>query len=159
MTYFARAIGSARMKDFGEARKAIDSLESIRDALVARKEAYWSEQVAIQALGARALLDLGDGRVDSALARMKEAVTREDATEKDAVTPGPLYPAREMLGDMLMQLNRPRSALAEYERTLIKEPNRYRSLAGAERAARAAGDKATAEKMRSKIFVQTKHVM
>jgi hypothetical protein len=159
MTYFARAIGSARIRNFGEARKAIDSLESIRDALSGRKEAYWSEQVAIQALSARAWLDLGDGRVDSALARMKEAVTREDATEKDAVTPGPLYPAREMLGDMLIQLHRPRSALAEYQRALIKEPNRYRSLVGAERAARSAGDKATAKKMRSKILVQTKHMM
>jgi hypothetical protein len=159
ITYFARAIGAARTRNFGAAKDALDSLESIRDRLVARNEAYWSEQVAIQSLGARAWLDLGEGRVDSALGRMREAVAREGATEKDAVTPGPLYPAREMLADMLMQLGKPREALAEYQRTLVNEPNRYRSLAGAERAARAAGDKATAEKMRSRIFAQTRRTM
>jgi hypothetical protein len=157
MTYFARAIGSARTKNFAEAKDAVDSLDAIRDRLAARNEAYWSEQVAIQALGARAWLDLGEGRTDSALARMRQAVVREDATEKNAVTPGPLYPAREMLGDMLMQLNQPRSALREYQQTLIKEPNRYRSLIGAERAARVVGDKATAEKMSRQISIQTVH--
>jgi hypothetical protein len=62
---------------------------------------------------------------------MHEAVTREDATEKSAVTPGPLAPARELLGDMLMQLNRPAEAKAEYRATLTKEPNRRHALRGA----------------------------
>ena len=62
---------------------------------------------------------------------MREAATREDATEKSAVTPGPLAPARELLGDMLMQLNRPVEASAEYRATLQKEPNRRHALRGA----------------------------
>ncbi|HEX6533721.1 MAG TPA: hypothetical protein VF041_03940, partial [Gemmatimonadaceae bacterium] len=65
-------------------------------------------------------------------------------TEKSAVTPGPLAPARELLGDMLLELHRPREALAEYRRTLAREPRRYRALDGARRAASAAGDRAAA---------------
>lgn len=135
MTYFARALGASHTKDLAKARSSIDSLAAIRDRLASRDEPYWSEQVAIQQLGAQAWLDLAEGRSDSALSRLREAVSREDATEKNAVTPGPLAPAREMLGDMLMQLHRPAEALVEYKRTLVKEPNRYRSLAGKKRAA------------------------
>jgi tetratricopeptide (TPR) repeat protein len=96
--------------------------------------------VQIQRLGAQAWLDLAEGRERDALAHMTEAANREDATEKSAVTPGPLAPARELLGDMLMQLHRPKEALAAYRATLSREPNRYRALAGARRAAAAAGD-------------------
>ena len=135
MTYFARALGASHTKDLAKARSSIDSLAAIRDRLASRDEPYWSEQVAIQQLGAQAWLDLAEGRSDSALSRLREAVSREDATEKNAVTPGPLAPAREMLGDMLMQIHRPAEALVEYKRTLVKEPNRYRSLAGKKRAA------------------------
>ena len=74
--------------------------------------------------------------------RMRGAAAREDATEKSAVTPGPLAPARELLGDMLLELGRPREALVEYRATLAKEPNRFRALYGAMRAATAAGDRA-----------------
>jgi predicted negative regulator of RcsB-dependent stress response len=59
---------------------------------------------------------------------MRAAATREDATEKSAVTPGPLATARELLGDMLMELNRPAEARAEYRATLQKEPNRRHAL-------------------------------
>ena len=151
MTYFARAVGAARTRDFAKARVSIDSLASIRDRLGARDEAYWSEQVAIQHLSAQAWLDLGEGRVDSALARMRRAAVREDATDKNAVTPGPLFPAREQLGDMLMQLGRPKEALAEYRATLSKEPNRYRSLAGGAKAATAAGDATAAREYQAKL--------
>jgi hypothetical protein len=82
---------------------------------------------------------------------MTEAATREDATEKSAVTPGPLAPARELLGDMLMELGRPADALAEYRRTLAKEPGRYRALDGARRAASAAGHAADAAKYAREI--------
>jgi hypothetical protein len=103
-------------------------LASIQKRLSAKGEAYWAEQVAIQQLAASAWLDLAERRNDDALARMREAAAREDATEKAAVTPGPLVPARELLGDMLMELNQPAAAIAEYRATLQKEPNRRRSL-------------------------------
>jgi tetratricopeptide (TPR) repeat protein len=72
---------------------------------------------------------------------MEEAATREDATEKAAVTPGPIKPARELLGEMLLELKRPADALAAFEVTLKKEPNRFRATYGAARAAQAAGQR------------------
>lgn len=139
MTYFARALGAVHTKDLGRAHASVDSLAAIRDRLAPREQ-YWSEQVAIQHLAAKAWLELGEGQADSALAYMRQAATREDATEKNAVTPGPLAPARELLADMLMQLNKQREALAEYRKTLVKEPNRRRAVAGAARAAALSGE-------------------
>jgi hypothetical protein len=144
MLYFARSLGASHLGDTARARMAIDSLSAIRERLAAAHEGYWAEQVAIQQLGAQAWLAIAERRPDSALAGMREAARREDATEKSAVTPGPLAPARELLGDMLMQLQRPGEALVEYRATLEKEPNRFRTLYGAMRAATLAGDRAAA---------------
>jgi hypothetical protein len=128
MTYFARALGASHTGDLAKARASIDSLTSIQQRLSARGEAYWAEQVAIQNLTARAWLDLAEHRDNDALTLMREAASREDATEKSAVTPGPLAPAHELLGDMLLELERPADARAEYRATLEKEPNRRHSL-------------------------------
>ncbi|MFL5617159.1 MAG: hypothetical protein ACJ79A_02050 [Gemmatimonadaceae bacterium] len=151
MTYFALALGAARLHRLPVAREAVDSLAAIAPRLVASNEPYWAEQVRIQHLGAQAWLDLAEGREADALAHMTEAATREDATEKSAVTPGPLAPARELLGDMLMELRRPKEALAAYRATLAKEPNRFRALDGARRAAAALGEKAEAAKYSAEI--------
>lgn len=128
MTYFARSLGASRTGDPAAARVAIDSLASIQQRLAARGEGFWAEQVAIQHLTAQAWLAFAERRFPTALARMREAAAREDATEKNAVTPGPLLPARELLGDMLMELRRPAEARAEYRATLRKEPNRRHAL-------------------------------
>jgi hypothetical protein len=144
MTRFARALGAARLGRAEAARLEADSLAAIAARLAAARETYWAEQVAIQRLGAQAWAELAAGRRDEALAHMREAATREDATEKNAVTPGPLAPARELLGDMLLELDRPVEALAEYRATLTREPNRYRALDGARRAADGAGDRTAA---------------
>ena len=89
MTYFTRALGASRTGDLARSKAAIDSLAAIQQRLVAKNEGYWAEQVAIQHLAAQAWVDLAERREAQALARMREAVTREDATEKSAVTPGP----------------------------------------------------------------------
>src|SRR3990170_4891950 len=128
MTHFARSLGASRTRDLEKAKASVDSLAAIHQRLVAKGEGYWAEQVAIQHLAAQAWLDLAEGRDDEALARMREAVAREDATEKSPVTPGPLAPARELLGDMLMELKRPAEARAEYRATLKKEPNRRHAM-------------------------------
>jgi hypothetical protein len=128
MTYFARALGAARTGDRARAAADVDSLAAIQQRLAAKGEAFWAEQVAVQQLAARAWVDLAERRTDDALARMREAAVREDATEKNAVTPGPLVPARELLGDMLRELGRPAEAMAEYRATLAKEPNRRHAL-------------------------------
>jgi len=127
MTYFARALGASHMGDLAKAKASVDSLTSIQRRLSATGEGYWAEQVAIEDLGARAWLDLAEHRENDALVKMREAAVREDATEKSAVTPGPLAPARELLGDMLMQLKRPTEADVEYRATLLREPNRRHS--------------------------------
>ncbi|MEO8623498.1 MAG: hypothetical protein ABI625_20645, partial [bacterium] len=125
LTHFARALGAAHVKDLTTAHASLDSLDVIRDRLTARGESYWAEQVAIERLGAQAWVDLAEGHAVEALTHMREAATREDATEKSATTPGPLAPARELLGDLLMELKRPSEALIEYQATLAKEPRRY----------------------------------
>jgi hypothetical protein len=128
MTYFARALGAAHLGDLPKAKAAIDSLASAQRRLSALGETYWAEQVTIQSFAAQAWLDLAEGRETDALTLMREAAMREDATEKSVVTPGPLAPARELLGDMLMDLKRPDDANIEYLATLKKEPKRRHAL-------------------------------
>jgi len=151
ITHFARAIGAARTGDTVTARSAITELERLRDAL-APTEKYWAEQTEIQIRGASAWLAFAEGRKDQALSTMREAVAREDATEKSALTPGPIAPARELLGEMLLELNQPGEALKDFEKTLTIEPRRFRSVAGAAKAAMAAGDSATAKKYYARLI-------
>ena len=151
MVYFTRALGASHLRDTASARNAIDSLAVIHQRLEAKGEGNWAEQVNIQRFAAQGWLDFARGRTDSALANLREAARREDLTEKNAVTPGPLAPARELLGDMLLELKRPREALVEYRATLKKEPNRFRSLYGAMRAAKLAGDKKAAQQYRAEL--------
>jgi hypothetical protein len=146
MTYFARALGAAHLGDAATVRASIEGLQQARERLTQANEPYWAEQVEIQRLGATAWLALVEGRKQDALTQMRTAASREDATEKSAVTPGPLAPARELVGEMLLQMNEPAQALKEFEATLQKEPNRFRALAGAAKSAAAAGDRATARR-------------
>lgn len=139
MTYFARALGASHTGDLPIAKAAIDSLASIQQSLIAQREPYWAGQVAIQHLAALAWLDFAEGRKADALAHMREAASREDATEKSSVSPGPLAPARELLGDLLLALGRPVEARAEYRATLEKEPNRRHALRGLESASSGTG--------------------
>lgn len=139
VTHFARALGFAHLGKTEEATAEVARLAEIREAVRVTNDNYWTDQVDIQRLGAEAWATFAAGRRDQALTLMREATTREDATEKAAVTPGPIKPARELLGDMLLEMKRPVEALAAYEATLTKEPNRFRATYGAARAAEAAG--------------------
>jgi tetratricopeptide (TPR) repeat protein len=141
ISWFARALGAAHTGDRPKAREAIDSLKSLSDRLAAAGEAYWAEQVAIQTLEARAALYVAEGAPAAALETMGEAVKREDATEKSAVTPGPIVPAHELLGDMYFSMRKYREALAEYDESMRKEPGRFRSLYGAMKSAQNIGDR------------------
>ena len=134
VTLFARALGAARSGDTTTARAQLAELALVRDRLAAEREAYWQEQADIQLLAAGAWLALAEGKSGEAVTLMREAAAREDATEKSAVTPGPLAPARELLGEMLLELGRPAEALAEFQQALLHEPNRARTMAGAARA-------------------------
>jgi tetratricopeptide (TPR) repeat protein len=138
-TWFAKALGAARSGDAAGTKAAIAEITRIRDGLTAKKEAYWAEQAEIQRRAATAWLALVEGRTSEALLEMMAAADAEDKTEKAAVTPGPLAPARELLGEMLLQMEKPAAALQAFEATLKKEPNRFRALSGAIRAATLAG--------------------
>ncbi|HEY3731115.1 MAG TPA: hypothetical protein VGL28_07610 [Steroidobacteraceae bacterium] len=139
MTWFARGMGAARLRHAAAATEAAAALRQIAERLLKANERYWAQQVEIQATAVSAWSALAAGKNDEALRQMQSAATMEDATEKSAVTPGPLSPARELLGDMLLQMNEPADALAEFEATLKKEPRRFRSLYGAAHAARLSG--------------------
>jgi hypothetical protein len=144
ITYFARGLGSAHGKDRAATQLAIGSLAQLHDKLVPMKEEYWAYQVEIQRMEVSAWLAYAEGDSQGALVKMRAAVDAEDKTEKSAVTPGPLAPAREQLGELFLELKRPSEALKEFEATLTKEPNRLRALCGASKAAELAGNHATA---------------
>jgi hypothetical protein len=152
LTYFARALGAARTGNTAVARAAIESLTTIKDRLAQQREAYWAEQAEIQRRAASAWLALAEGRATEALAEMREAAAMEDRTEKSAVTPGPLAPARELVGEMLLGMNKPADALREFEATLEKEPNRFRTVVGAAKAASLAGDRQKARKYYTQLL-------
>jgi tetratricopeptide (TPR) repeat protein len=141
---FARALGAARRGDAAGARREIARLQALQQALSERKLAYWAEQAEIQAQVATAWALYAEGKPEEALAAMRAAADHEDRTEKHVVVPGPIMPARELLGDLLMELGRPADALAQYEASIAKEPNRFRGLYGAGPAAERAGDRARA---------------
>jgi tetratricopeptide (TPR) repeat protein len=144
VTVFARALGAARSGNAAGARQEIARLQALQQVLTERKLAYWAEQVEIQAQVASAWALRAEGKDEEALAAMRVAADHEDQTEKHAVTPGPIMPARELLGDLLMDLGRPAEALPQYEASIAKEPNRFRGLYGAGLAAERAGDRARA---------------
>ncbi len=150
----ARGIGAALTGDGAAARDQHARLIALRDATQALKLAYWIEQVDIQAAIVGALALCAEGADAACLDALAEAAMREDATEKHAVTPGPLVPARELLADALLRLDRPAEALAEYEAVLAKEPNRFRALAGAMTAARLAGETAKARALAAELVAQ-----
>jgi tetratricopeptide (TPR) repeat protein len=141
---FARALGAARSGDAAGARREIARLQTLHQALTERKLAYWAEQTEIQAEVATAWALRAEGKDEEALAALRAAADHEDQTEKHVVTPGPIMPARELLGDLLMELGRPADALPQYEASITKEPNRFRGLYGAGLAAERTGDRARA---------------
>jgi len=95
------------------------------------------------------------GQADAGIAALRQAADREDASEKHAVTPGPLLPAREVLATALLERGDAAGALREFEAVLKKEPNRLRATAGAAIAAERAGDTARARDLADKLGQQT----
>jgi hypothetical protein len=139
VTWFARGLGAARQGQPKEAAESAVALKQIRERLSKAGETYWALQVEIEELEVRAWATMAEGKKEEALRQMESTAELEDGTEKSAVTPGPLAPARELLGEMFLAANQPASALEQFEATLKKEPRRFRALYGAGRAAQLAG--------------------
>jgi hypothetical protein len=151
ITHFARALGAARSGNPEAAKTDIARLGELRDKLRDAKDAYWSEQVDIQSQVASAMVVFAEGKRDDALRAMSAAADAEDRTEKHPVTPGVPKPAREWYGLMLLESGNAREALAAFEATLKKEPNRLGAYAGAAKAAEKAGDTAKAQEYYKKV--------
>jgi tetratricopeptide (TPR) repeat protein len=141
LTHFARAVGAARSGDAAAAERDVQELARIVDALKAAKDAYWTIEVDVQRLGAAAWVAFARGNREEATDLMRAAATLEDKSEKSAVSPGRLVPAHELLGDMLLESGKAAEALAAYERSQVRDPNRFRSLSGAGQAAAQAGNR------------------
>lgn len=139
ISHFARALGAARSGRLEAARESIERLAALHDR-AAETSAYWAQQVEIQRLAARAWVEYAEGRGDEGLATMRSAAELEASTEKHPVTPGEVLPARELLADMLLDMERYDEAQAAYEAALDRSPNRFNSLYGAGRAAEMRGD-------------------
>jgi len=145
---YARGIGAAMSGDAAAARAQAERLDTLREAT---KVPYWAEQIAIQADVVKGLALRAEGDDKQALATLRAAAKREDASEKHVVTPGPIVPAREVLAYVLLDKGEAKSALREFEAVLGKEPDRLRALAGAVQAAERSNNRRKAREYSARI--------
>lgn len=144
--HFARAVGAARSGDVVRARAEIASLDVLEQSLTVSPGDYdWRKQISIERQIAGGWLAHATGNNDEGLRLMRSAADLDDATEKNPVTPGPIVPAREQLGELLLTLGRPAEALVEYEASLVRAPRRLAGVSGAAQAAKIAGVPAKAK--------------
>jgi tetratricopeptide (TPR) repeat protein len=151
IAWFGRAVGAARSGELAKAKDAVDHLRALKERLGKASDEYWAGQVAIQELAGKAWIALAEGRKEEAVAGMRQAADLEDRSGKHVAMENRLSPIREMLGELLMEAKEPGQALKEFETSLRNNPNRYRSFAGAARAADRAGDTASARSYYEKL--------
>ena len=151
ITHFARALGAARSGDVAAAETDAEALARLHKGLQDAKDSYWATEVEVQRLAIAGWIALARRNPDEALKSMRAAADLEDRNEKNIVTPGRVVPARELLGEMLLELKQPALALKEFEASQKREPNRFRGLYGAARAAEAAGDRQKAAGYYAKV--------
>jgi tetratricopeptide (TPR) repeat protein len=149
---FARALGMARGGDVSGAEKEVQKLGLLWDSLVQAKNKYWADQVEVQRRAASALVARAQGKDQAALDLLRSAADLEGSMDKHPVTPAPLVPTRELLAELLLELNQPTEALREFEGTLTAEPNRFRSLFGAAQAAERSRDTDKARTLYAKVL-------
>jgi hypothetical protein len=155
--HFARALGASHTGQIDAAQREIQQLTSLQETLTQANESYWADQVEIQRETGTAWITLAQGKGEAALAQMRSAADHEDKTDKNNVTPGVILPARELLGDMLLELNKPAEALVQFEATLHTAPNRFNALSGAARAAKQSGDTAKAKTYYAQLLANCEH--
>lgn len=146
MTHFARALGAARSGDAAAAEMSVQELARIVDGLKSAKNDYWATEVEVQRMSAAAWTVYAKGNRDEALTLMRSTADLEDKSEKREGPPARLVPARELLGEMLLEMKRPAEALKEFEASEKHDPNRFRGIYGAARAAAESGDNAKAKR-------------
>jgi len=130
ITTWARALGLAHSGEAAPAQREADQLKTVFDKLREAGDDYWATQVHVQWNEALAWIAHAEGREDDAIKLMRDAADEEDAIEKRPVTPGAIVPAREQLGELLLESKRPQDALQEFELALAMTPQRRGALAG-----------------------------
>jgi hypothetical protein len=147
--YLARAMGNARTGNADAARKDVDQLVEIEKSLA---DPYWKGQAEIKRLEGQAWLAFAENRGDEALNLAREAAAKEDATDKNPVTPGALRPAHEVFADLLLEMKHYSVAAKEYEASLKTTPGRFHALYGAAKASELANDKENARKYYAELL-------
>ncbi len=155
IVHFARGVGAARSGQLDLARSELKTLRDLRESLDPATLPYWREEVSVQVDAVQSWVVLGEGKVDDALKLARAAADREDAVDKHPVTPGEVVPARELLADMLLEVDRPSEALAEYQAVLRSSPSRLNAQLGAARAASRAGRDGLARQYYSGVVEQS----
>jgi predicted Zn-dependent protease len=148
---YARGLGAARLGDAVAAQADLQRLQALKEAMAAANISYWPGQADFQITALSAWIALIETRTDKALQLMRAAADAEEATDKHPVTPGNVVPSRQLLGEMLLAAGQPQQALVEFERSLKRDPNRFRGLYGAARAAEEAGDRSLAHAYYAKL--------
>ena len=151
ITYFARALGAARSGDVPAAEKDAQQLAALHRQLETARNAYWATEVEVQQLAVAGWIAHAQGKAEEGAKLMRAAADLEDRNEKHIVTPGRALPARELLGEMLLEQKQPAEALAAFEASQVREPNRFRNYAGSARAAEMMGDKAKAREYNARL--------
>jgi tetratricopeptide (TPR) repeat protein len=151
ITWMAIGVGSARLGNVERAAQAEQTLASLRDAVAKENNVYWSNQVEVQRREVAGWIAEKGGRTADAIATMRSAADLEESMDKNAVTPGAVIPAREMLAELLLKENHAQDSLAEYEAVLKISPNRFNALFGAANAADAAGNASAANRYFQKL--------
>ena len=140
ITHFARILGSINTGDLTAARLELKELQKAQNKLLAMNETFKANKVLVQVNAAEAWILFKEGKNDEAIQKMNAAADQEDKTGKHPVTPGDIIPARELLGDMLMKMNKPADAFTVYEASLKNTPNRFNSVYGAFISAKHSGN-------------------
>jgi hypothetical protein len=151
ISYWARAVGLARMRRTESATAETSKLEECMEQLRAKGNTYWATQARVLLLEAQGWIALAGGKPEEGVALLRSAAGEEDAVEKLPVTPGPIVPAREQLAEMLLGLNRPAEAMKEFDASLASSPGRRAALMGAARCAELLGDTNKAQHLRAAL--------
>jgi tetratricopeptide (TPR) repeat protein len=133
---WAKGLGLARSGKAADARKQGDELQKLEDQLQTAGNAYWATQVRVMKREVRAWAAEAEHKPEEALALMRQAADEEDSVEKLPVTPGPIVPAREQLGNLLLQHGQWTVAAKEFDAANANAPGRRGAAEGAAEAAK-----------------------
>jgi tetratricopeptide (TPR) repeat protein len=151
ITWMAIGVGSARSGNLERAAQAEQTLTTLRDTVAKENNLYWSKQVEVQRREVAGWIAEKGGKASDAIAMLRSAAELEESMDKNAVTPGPVIPAREMLAELLLKENHSGESLVEYESVLKISPNRFNALFGAANAAEASGNARSASQYFQKL--------